>query len=134
MIKNRYFTFQCIGDSCVVDWEESFLMGEVIAEIVDCELSKLIRIYRPSRLVMSFSRVNGISSSVVGRFMKIQKELQRSRGRMGFIAVSSTMQEVFRRLNLLGTCFELFEDLDSALNQPYQLPDRAYRCRRHANG
>ena len=113
----RYFEFECMSENLVVNWIEPCLIGDTISEIVWSELSEIIGKYRPSALVMNFKAVNGISSSVIGCLIKVQKELKRYGGQMRLVSVSSTMLEIFRTLNLLGNHFSVCDHIDDAMRE-----------------
>jgi anti-anti-sigma regulatory factor len=117
MVTKRYFKCEYINGNCIVYWNESCLIGDTIAEIAGAELSNIVRSDNPLIVVMDFSNVNGISSSVIGCLIKVQKQLRRNGGQLKFIAVSPTMLGIFRTLNLLGTQFVVVADLSTALQR-----------------
>ena len=105
MFTKRYFSCTSVGHTTVVHWDEPCLIGDAIAEIAGLELREIIKADGPSVLVMDFSRVKAISSSMIGCLIRVQQQLRHTGGIVRFAAVSPSMESIFRTLNLLRESF-----------------------------
>ena len=116
MVKKRFFRYESVGSHAVIHWDESCLMGDVLAEIVGLQLSEIIKSQRPTDLVLDFSNVKAISSSVIGWLIRVQNQLRSRGGAMQLAAVSPSMKRIFQTMNLLGTYFEVQVSIEAAIN------------------
>ena len=118
MEQRRYIEFVRRPGAVVVRFVESDLSGQTLAESLDVELAQLVSEFRPPQLVVDFSGVKTITSSVIGVLLKTRRKLLQEGGRLRLCCVPMPIQEIYRTLNLDHRILPVFRSLEDALNAP----------------
>jgi anti-anti-sigma factor len=126
MEKRRYIQFDRRPGAVVIRFVESDLSGPTFAEILDVELAQLVSDLRPSRMVVDFSGVKTITSSVIGVLLKTRRKLLQEGGRLRLCCVPLPIQEIYRTLNLDRRILPVYRTVEDALDAADVQADRSY--------
>lgn len=114
MATHRYIKVDTIDSGLHVEFEDKFLYGDIVAEILKLELLQLFRDEQPKIVIIDFSDVRSISSSVIGALMSVRTKLMQSGGQLRFCEMPPSIEGVFKTLNLYGTVFQVFPTANDA--------------------
>ena len=118
MEQRRYIQFVRRPGAVVVQFVEQDLSGPTLAEVLDVELAQLVNEFHPSRLVVDFTGVKTITSSVIGVLLKTRRKLLQEGGRLRLCCVPLPIQVIYRTLNLERRILPVYRTLEEALDAP----------------
>lgn len=96
-----------------IEIEDARLLDETRIQAIDHELDSAIDGSDETRIVIDFSKVQFMSSSMLGKLVKIHKKVASYKAKMKFASVTSEIQEVFK-ITRLDKLFSVEKDADSA--------------------
>lgn len=99
--ESLYFTFQSVGDVVVARCTLANLSDEENIEEVGQELLTIIGKYECRELIVDFADVEYITSSMVGKLIRVHRQLHRDGGKLVICNLSPTVDEILRTSNLL---------------------------------
>jgi anti-sigma B factor antagonist len=99
----------------VVDFVESGLMFEatLIKEVGD-ELHSLLIDHGRSRILLDFTQVRYLSSSMLAQLAKLARDVESARGQLKITGLGPVLQDTFR-ISHLEPLFAIYDDRASAL-------------------
>ena len=100
--ESHYFTFQIIGDIVVAKCLMANLSDEENIEAVGHELLTMIGKYECRRLILDLSEVDYMTSSMVGKMIRVHRQLHRDGGKVVLCNISSTVDDILRTSHLLS--------------------------------
>jgi anti-sigma B factor antagonist len=99
----------------VVDFVDSGLMFEAtLIQEIGQELHSLLTDQGRSRILLDFAQVRYVSSSMLGQFVKLAKEVETARGQLKITGLGPVLRDTFR-ISHLEPLFEIYDDKASAL-------------------
>ena len=104
--------------AAVVRFIETDLSVPLLAEGLESELTQLIGDLHPALVVVDFTDVKTITSSVIGVLLTTRRKLLQEGGRLRLCCVPLPIHEVYRTLNLDRRILPVFESLEMALGAP----------------
>jgi anti-anti-sigma factor len=103
------------GQVAVVDFVNSQLMyGTLEIEEIENELTRLISDHGYSKLLLDFSNVQYISSSMLAKLVGLEKRLQAAKGRLALCGLGPILMDTFR-IGQLERVFSIYDDVGSAI-------------------
>lgn len=81
---------------------------------IGTELTTLIDQANSSKLVVDFSNVEHLSSSVLGMLLTIDKKIQQQKGQLKLSGIRASIQEVFK-ITRLDQVFDIYPTLEEAI-------------------
>ncbi len=114
----RYIEVQRRAAAVVVRFTENSLVGLALAEMLRLELTRLISDIGGSRLIVDFSDVKSISSSIIGELLRARQRLRSQGGQIILCNVPLPIQEIYRTLNLDRAVFPVCDSVESAMRAP----------------
>jgi anti-anti-sigma factor len=120
--ESHYFTFHFLGDVVVAKCVMPNLSEEENIEPVGQELLTLVGKYECRRLILDLANVEYMTSSMVGKLIRIHRQMHRDDGRVVLCHLSPTVDEILRTSHLLSY-FHVAESLDEAAAQFAGLAD-----------
>lgn len=114
----RYIRVEKFAGSIIVRFTEADLNGETIAECIRLEVDHVLMFERPTKLIVDFTNVRSISSSVISTLLVIRKKLAERRIPMALCSVPVPILEIYRTLQLEGTLFQVYGSVNDALQAP----------------
>ena len=112
----RYFTTEQLNDATIARAVDAYLQGTALAELVKFELAQIAASSPARTLIIDFSNVKMISSSVVSSLLSVKSQLTASDKRLRLCSMSESLRYVFKTLNMDGTVFEILDSVDQALS------------------
>ena len=113
---NSYFTLEEHGDVLVVYFKSRLLNDEENIEQLGQELFALVEQSSWLKLVLDLSKVDYLTSSVLGKLITLHRKLHRSQGKMVLIGLTDGVDAILRTSKLL-TYFAVAESRDAAIAQ-----------------
>ena len=110
----KHLSVQEVNGVAVVDFVNSQLMfaSDVVAEIGD-ELSLITnRGYR--KILLDFTQVQYLSSTMLAQLAKLQREVEQAKGRLKICGLGPILQDTFR-IGHFEHLFAIYDDRESAL-------------------
>lgn len=89
------------------------LVDEVVIEQVEKDILTLVDKTEEERVVLDFSPVQFMSSSMLGKLVKIHKKCKEYKAKLKLSGVSSDIREVFK-ITRLEKLFDFEKDIESA--------------------
>ena len=86
-----------------------------VREVADQILAALPNDGSPIRLVLDFTDVNLVSSTLLSKLILLQRRIDQSRGKLRLCEMSPIIQQVFRTSNL-DRLFKIDRDLRTAID------------------
>ncbi|HZW34003.1 MAG TPA: STAS domain-containing protein, partial [Isosphaeraceae bacterium] len=110
----QHLSVKEVDGVAVVDFINSQLMfaADVVAEI-GAELSSLITQRGYSKILLDFSHVQYLSSSMLAQLTKLQREVEQARGRLKICGLGPILQDTFR-IGHFEHLFAIYDDCESA--------------------
>jgi anti-sigma B factor antagonist len=98
----------------VVDFVNSQLMfaADVVAEIGD-ELSSLVATHGHAKILLDFTHVQYVSSSMLAQLAKLQREIDQAKGRLKICGLGPVLLDTFR-ISHFEQLFAIYENCESA--------------------
>jgi anti-sigma B factor antagonist len=111
----KHLQLKDVNGVAVVDFVDSGLMFEatLIHELGE-ELHSLLTDHGQSRILLDFSQVRYLSSSMLGQLVKLVKEVETARGQLKITGLGPVLRDTFR-ISHLESLFEIYDDKASAL-------------------
>lgn len=119
----RYIQTEKVAGCIVVRFVESDLRGETLAECIRLEVDQLLNYERPAKLIVDFTNIRSISSSVISTLLLLRKKLMERRIPLVLCSVPVPILEIYRTLQLAGTQFQVFDSINDALQAPAVLDE-----------
>lgn len=113
---NSYFTLEEHGDVLVVRFKSRLLNDEENIEQLGQALFALVEQFNWLKLVLDLSKVDYLTSSVLGKLITLHRKLHRSQGKMVLIGLTDGVDAILRTSKLL-TYFSIAESRDAAIAQ-----------------
>ena len=113
---NSYFTLEEQGDVLVVSFKSRLLNDEENIEQLGQELFSLVEQSSWLKLVLDLSKVDYLTSSVLGKLITLHRKLHRSQGKMVLIGLTEGVDAILRTSKLL-TYFAIADSRDAAIAQ-----------------
>lgn len=113
---NSYFTLEEHGDVLVVRFKSRLLNDEENIEQLGQALFALVEQSNWLKLVLDLSKVDYLTSSVLGKLITLHRKLHRSQGKMVLIGLTEGVDAILRTSKLL-TYFAIAENRDAAIAQ-----------------
>ena len=113
---HRYIQLESNPRALIVRFVEQDLFGEMVAECTKMEIMQAVDENHPSRVIIDFTDVRSISSSMIGALLTVRNRYQRDGIELRLCCVPVPIQEVYRTLNLQGTKFQVDDTLEQSLN------------------
>jgi anti-sigma B factor antagonist len=99
----------------IVDFIDSGLMYEsTLVQEIGGELQKLVSEHRYQRILLDFSRVQYLSSSMLGQLTKLEKELQKAKGQLKITGLGPVLHDTFR-IGHFDSLFAIYATQEAAL-------------------
>lgn len=114
----RYIRIAWQSGAAVVRFIETDLSGPLLAEGLESELTRLVSDLHPALVVVDFTDVKTITSSVIGALLTTRRKLLQEGARLRLCCVPLPIHEVYRTLNLDRRILPVFESLEMALGAP----------------
>ena len=96
-----------------IQLDDQRLLDEARIQKVEQEVDAAIDASTETRIVLDFSKVQFMSSSMIGKLVKLHKKVKSFKAKMKLCAVSPDIQEVFK-ITRLDKLFEIEPDADAA--------------------
>ncbi|MDP6116904.1 MAG: STAS domain-containing protein [Planctomycetota bacterium] len=78
-------------------------------------LMRVIEEQKPTTLVLDLEKVNYLPSAMLGKLAAIRTSVSKQGGKLRLVNLQEPVEQLFE-MTRLNTIFEIFSDLDSALN------------------
>lgn len=104
-------------DRVVIGFDTSYLQSEADAARAGVELAEIVAATSaegPIKVVLSFSGVRFVSSSMLAEVVRLQKNLVKAKSRLRVCGLEPAVRDVVRA-SQLDKLFEVFDDEASAL-------------------
>ena len=111
---SSYVAVRDAGDVVVAGFELSQLSDDENIEQLGRDLFALVDQYNYRRVVLDLSRVQYITSSVIGKFITLHRRLHRGQGVLVLTRVSPAVMDVLRT-SRLDSYFRLCDEVDCAI-------------------
>ncbi|MFO0889333.1 MAG: STAS domain-containing protein [Isosphaeraceae bacterium] len=99
----------------VVDFVDSGLMYEAaLVQQIGDELESLLRDQGKTRLLLDFSSVQYLSSTMLAQLAKLQKDVQAAKGQLKLIGLGPVLRDTFR-IGHFDSLFAIYDDRTAAL-------------------
>jgi anti-sigma B factor antagonist len=99
----------------VVDFVDSGLMYEsALVQEIGAELHSLLHEPTRKRMLLDFSRVQYLSSSMIGQLVKLQRDLDAAKGQLKLTGLGPVLLDTFR-IGHFEPLFAIYDDRASAL-------------------
>ncbi|MEO0531918.1 MAG: STAS domain-containing protein [Planctomycetota bacterium] len=93
--------------------DDARLLDEARIQKVEKELDEAIDASTESRVLLDFSKVQFMSSSMLGKLVKTHKKVKGYKAKMKLACVSPEIQEVFK-ITRLDKLFDIEKDVETA--------------------
>ncbi|MCP4192885.1 MAG: STAS domain-containing protein [Planctomycetaceae bacterium] len=114
----RYIRVDRSAGSIIIQFKESNLSIDTVAECIRVEIEHLLEFERPQSFIVDFTDVRSISSSVISMLLKIRKTLMALKIPFALCCVPVPILEIYRTLQLTETHFRVYETISGALEAP----------------
>ncbi|MDG2385560.1 MAG: STAS domain-containing protein [Pirellulaceae bacterium] len=111
----RYIRVKRSAGSIIVQFKETNLSIETMAECIRLEIEQLLQFEQPRNFIIDFTDVRSISSSVISTLLMIRKKLINLRIPLALCCVPIPILEIYRTLQLTETHFQVFGTVEDAL-------------------
>ena len=106
---------QTVGDVTVVGFVDRMLVNEDIIREVGDQLRELVEVQGVDKLLLNFSDVRYMSSSLLGLMLPLTRSLTRRGGQMKLCNLVPSLKEVFT-VSKLDRLFSLYDQEATALD------------------
>ena len=111
-----YLRIRRADDVAVVSFLTPYLQTEEVIQKVAAELSRLVDEEGFTKILLAFSGVRFLSSSMLAQIVKLQKKLTKVKGRVRISTLPPAMKEVMH-ISQLDKMLEVFDEESEALVQ-----------------
>jgi anti-sigma B factor antagonist len=111
----KHLSVKDLNGIAVVDFVNSQLMyaTAVVQEIGD-ELNSLITDQGHSKIVLDFTHVQYVSSSMLAQLAKLERQVQQAKGHIRICGLGPILMDTFR-IGHFDRMFAIYDDLESAI-------------------
>ena len=99
----------------VVDFSGLTILDQSTVEIISQRLNELVEEKDRRRLLLEFSEVKFLSSSLLGALISLQKKIAERNGRIVITSLRPELQRVFK-IAKVDRLFEFYDDEEPGLN------------------
>jgi anti-sigma B factor antagonist len=111
----RHLKLQVDGEVAVVDFVDSSLMFETsLVEQIGNELQSLVNEQGRKRILLDFSNVQYLSSTMLGQLARLGKALQQAGGQLKITGLGPVLSDTFR-ISHFESLFAIYDDRASAM-------------------
>jgi anti-sigma B factor antagonist len=111
----KHLKLKIVNGVAVVDFVDSGLMFETaLIQEIGRELQSLMTDHGHSKILLDFTHVQYMSSSMLGQLAKLQKEVQDAKGQLKLIGLGPVLRDTFR-ISHFEHLFSIYDDEASAL-------------------
>jgi len=100
--ESHYFTFESVDEIVVARCTLANLSDEENIEAVGQELLTLIGKYECRELIMDLGVVEFMTSSMIGKLIRVHRQLHREGGKLVICNLNETIDEILRTSHLLS--------------------------------
>ena len=122
--ESHYFTFQVIGGVVAARCLMSNLSDEENIDPVGQELLTLVDKYECRRIILDLSDVEYMTSAMVGKMIRIHRQMHRDNGKLVLCQLHPTVYEILHTSKLL-TYFNVANSVEEAVALFGDIPDTA---------
>jgi anti-sigma B factor antagonist len=110
----RHLSVKEADGIAVVDFVNSQLMfaADVVAETGD-ELSSLVTTHGYTKILLDFTHVQYLSSSMLAQLARLQREVEQAKGRLKICGLGPILQDTFR-IGHFEQLFAIYESCEAA--------------------
>ena len=106
---------QNIGGVVVVNFGEISILETQAIEAIGRQLYELVDQQAQRKILLNFSKVRLLSSSMLGVLIEFRKKAQAIKGRVAICSLKGELHKAFK-ITRLDKLFDFYEDEESALN------------------
>jgi anti-sigma B factor antagonist len=111
----KHLKLQDVGGVAVVDFVDSGLMFEsALIQDIGEELQSLLTDHGRTRILLDFTHVQYISSSMLGQLARLVKEVEKAKGQLKLTGLGPVLRDTFR-ISHFEALFAIYDDQASAL-------------------
>ncbi len=111
----KHIIVKDVGSVAVVDFINSQLMfGTSDVEEIGAELTALISAHGRSKIVLDFSNVQYISSTMLAKLASLERQMETAKGRLALCGLGPILKDTFR-IGHLERLFSIYDDVESAI-------------------
>jgi len=111
----KHLKLEDVGGVAVVDFVNSGLMFEsALIQDVGEELQSLLTDHGRTRMLLDFTHVQYMSSSMLGQLARLAKEVEKAKGQLKLIGLGPVLRDTFR-ISHFESLFAIYDDQASAL-------------------
>jgi anti-sigma B factor antagonist len=103
------------GGITIVRFAQSQVLDQSNVNELGNELMDLVEQRHRTRLLINFSKVEYLTSAVLGKLIALHKKIQELNGELKLCGIRPSIYEVFK-ITKLNKVFEIFDDEDQALS------------------
>ena len=111
------FAVNRVGETTLVTLIEPRITDQVYINELGDELVEVLDRATPPDLLIDLKRVEFLSSSVLGKLIRLLKRARQCDGRLRLCSIRPSIFEVFE-ITQLDKVFEIYSDADEALGPP----------------
>ncbi len=101
---------------CVVEFEDRKILEELVINQIQEKLTEVISAQTPPRILLSFRKVEHLSSAALGVLITVSKQVTERHGRLVLANIHPRIFEVFK-ITRLDKLFTICGTTDEALRQ-----------------
>lgn len=106
---------QNIGGVTVVDFGGTVILDGTTIQSINRQLAELVDKQAQRKLLLEFSQVKFLSSSLLGVLIAVQKKVAQMKGRVVIAGLKPELRRVFQIAKVDGL-FEFYDDQEPGLN------------------
>jgi anti-sigma B factor antagonist len=111
----KHLKVQDVGGVAVVDFIDSGLMFEsALVKDLGAELESLVSDHRYARILLDFTHVQYVSSSMLGQLARLAKVVDAAHGQLKVTGLGPVLRDTFR-ISHFESLFAIYDDQSSAL-------------------
>ena len=111
----KHLQMKDVNGVAVIDFVESGLMFEAtLIHEIDEELHSLLIDHGRSRILLDFTHVRYLSSSMLGQLARLARDVQSARGQLKITGLGPVLRDTFR-IGHFEPVFAIYDDEASAL-------------------
>jgi anti-sigma B factor antagonist len=111
----KHLGLKDVDGVAVVDFVESGLMFETaLVEEIGDELHSLVTEHGCTRILLNFTHVQYLSSTMLGLLVRMAKEVEKAKGQLKITGLGPVLRDTFR-ISHFEPMFAIYDDQASAL-------------------
>ncbi len=111
----KHLQIKDVNGVAVIDFVDSELMYEAtLTQEIGEELHSLLTDHGQKRILLDFSHVQYLSSSMLGQLARLARNVESARGQLKITGLGPVLRDTFR-IGHLEPLFEIFDDQAAAL-------------------